>query len=62
MPAYPEIALEIDPMRKLTEVIKAMLIGEKNALSLDWLGISLRAYMMNKPADVMEAYLKIVPY
>ena len=62
IPAHPAIALHTDPIQKLTDVIKAIYRELKYWLSFDQAGISLVAYMKNKPIDVMNAYLKIVPY
>jgi len=62
MPAYPDIALLIDPTKKLNEVIKAMPRGVKKSFSLELDGISLKAYIMKRAVDVNVAYLKMVPY
>jgi len=62
MPAYPEMALHTAPSKKENEVMKAILNGVKNSFNLELAGISLIAYMMKSPTEVMPAYLKIVPY
>jgi hypothetical protein len=52
----------MDPSKKLNDVRKAIETGLKYSLSLDDAGMSLIAYMKNRPIDVKNAYLKIVPY
>jgi len=62
MPAYPAIALLMDPTKKLNDVIKAIPKGVKKSFSLELFGISLNAYIIKRRNDVIVAYLKIVPY
>ena len=62
MPAYPEIALLIDPTKKLKEVINAIPKGVKKSLSLELGGISLKAYIIKSATEVIVAYLNMVPY
>ena len=56
------MALQMEPNKKLKDVIKAILSGLKYLFSFDPAGISLIAYMIKSPIDVIVAYLKIVPY
>lgn len=62
MPAYPAIALHIDPIKKLTDVINAIPSGVKKSFNFELGGISLNAYITNNNPDVINAYLNIVPY
>jgi hypothetical protein len=49
-------------MTKLIDVMNAIPSGLKNSLSFELAGISLKAYIINKATDVINAYLKIEPY
>lgn len=49
-------------MQKLKDVIIAIYKELKYFANFDSAGISLVVYMKNRPIDVMNAYLKIVPY
>tara|TARA_B110001450_G_scaffold240053_1_gene248439 strand:+ start:133 stop:474 length:342 start_codon:yes stop_codon:yes gene_type:complete len=52
----------MDPTKKLNEVMKAIPSGVKKSLSFELLGMSLQAYIINRPNEVIVAYLKMVPY